>query len=295
MAIFKGAGVAIVTPMKNNEEVNYDKLEELINQQIDGGTDAIVIAGTTGESATLTMEEHRDVIKAAIEFTKHRVPVVAGTGSNCTRTAIQLSQEAEEAGADGLLIVTPYYNKCTQKGLAEHFTLIANSVKLPIILYNIPGRTGGVLIQPETVVKLCKEVENIVGVKDATGNISGVAKVMHLADGCVDLYSGNDDQVVPILSLGGKGVISVLSNVAPQQTHDMCAKFFAGDVEGSRKIQLDALPVIDGLFCEVNPIPVKKAMNLQGLNAGPLRRPLTEMEPEHAEKLAQAMKNFGIL
>lgn len=295
MAIFKGAGVAIVTPMKNNEEVNYDKLEELINQQIDGGTDAIVIAGTTGESATLTMEEHRDVIKAAIEFTKHRVPVVAGTGSNCTRTAIQLSQEAEEAGADGLLIVTPYYNKCTQKGLAEHFTLIANSVKLPIILYNIPGRTGGVLIQPETVVKLCKEVENIVGVKDATGNISGVAKVMHLADGCVDLYSGNDDQVVPILSLGGKGVISVLSNVAPQETHDMCAKFFAGDVEGSRKIQLDALPVIDGLFCEVNPIPVKKAMNLQGLNAGPLRRPLTEMEPEHAEKLAQAMKNFGIL
>lgn len=295
MAIFKGAGVAIVTPMKNNEEVNYDKLEELINQQIDGGTDAIVIAGTTGESATLTMEEHRDVIKAAIEFTKHRVPVVAGTGSNCTRTAIQLSQEAEEAGADGLLIVTPYYNKCTQKGLAEHFTLIANSVKLPIILYNIPGRTGGVLIQPETVVKLCKEVENIVGVKDATGNISGVAKVMQLADGCVDLYSGNDDQVVPILSLGGKGVISVLSNVAPQQTHDMCAKFFAGDVEGSRKIQLDALPVIDGLFCEVNPIPVKKAMNLQGLNAGPLRRPLTEMEPEHAEKLAQAMKNFGIL
>ena len=205
------------------------------------------------------------------------------------------STEAEKAGVDGLLIVTPYYNKCTQKGLAEHFTLIANSVKLPIILYNIPGRTGGVLIQPETVVKLCKEVENIVGVKDATGNISGVAKVMQLADGCVDLYSGNDDQVVPILSLGGKGVISVLSNVAPQQTHDMCAKFFAGDVEGSRKIQLDALPVIDGLFCEVNPIPVKKAMNLQGLNAGPLRRPLTEMEPEHAEKLAQAMKNFGIL
>ena len=295
MSIFTGAGVAIVTPMKANGEINYDKLAELLDYQINNSTDAIVICGTTGESATMTEKEHIEAIRFTADYVKKRVPVVAGTGSNCTATAIQLSQEAEEAGADGLLIVTPYYNKCTQKGLAEHFTLIANSVKLPIILYNIPGRTGGVLIQPETVVKLCKEVENIVGVKDATGNISGVAKVMQLADGCVDLYSGNDDQVVPILSLGGKGVISVLSNVAPQQTHDMCAKFFAGDVEGSRKIQLDALPVIDGLFCEVNPIPVKKAMNLQGLNAGPLRRPLTEMEPEHAEKLAQAMKNFGIL
>ena len=295
MAIFKGAGVAIVTPMYEDGKVNYDKLEELLEYQIANSTDAIIICGTTGESSTMTHGEHLKTIKFAIDKVNKRVPVIAGTGSNCTETAIYLSTEAEKAGVDGLLIVTPYYNKCTQKGLAEHFTLIANSVKLPIILYNIPGRTGGVLIQPETVVKLCKEVENIVGVKDATGNISGVAKVMQLADGCVDLYSGNDDQVVPILSLGGKGVISVLSNVAPQQTHDMCAKFFAGDVEGSRKIQLDALPVIDGLFCEVNPIPVKKAMNLQGLNAGPLRRPLTEMEPEHAEKLAQAMKNFGIL
>ena len=295
MAIFKGAGVAIVTPMNEDGSVNYEKFGELIEFQIANGTDAIIVCGTTGESSTLTHEEHLDVIRYCVKVVNKRIPVIAGTGSNCTETAIYLSTEAEKAGVDGLLIVTPYYNKCTQKGLAEHFTLIANSVKLPIILYNIPGRTGGVLIQPETVVKLCKEVENIVGVKDATGNISGVAKVMHLADGCVDLYSGNDDQVVPILSLGGKGVISVLSNVAPQQTHDMCAKFFAGDVEGSRKIQLDALPVIDGLFCEVNPIPVKKAMNLQGLNAGPLRRPLTEMEPEHAEKLAQAMKNFGIL
>ena len=295
MSIFKGAGVAIVTPMYEDGKVNYDKLEELLEYQIANSTDAIIICGTTGEASTLTVEEHIECIRYCCEVVNKRIPVVAGTGSNCTRTAIQLSKEAQEDGADGLLLVTPYYNKCTQKGLAEHFTLIANSVKLPIILYNIPGRTGGVLIQPETVVKLCKEVENIVGVKDATGNISGVAKVMQLADGCVDLYSGNDDQVVPILSLGGKGVISVLSNVAPQQTHDMCAKFFAGDVEGSRKIQLDALPVIDGLFCEVNPIPVKKAMNLQGLNAGPLRRPLTEMEPEHAEKLAQAMKNFGIL
>ena len=295
MAVFTGAGVAIVTPFKDNGEVDYEKFAEMVEYQIENGTDAIIVCGTTGESSTLTHEEHLDVIRYCVKVVNKRIPVIAGTGSNCTETAIYLSTEAEKAGVDGLLIVTPYYNKCTQKGLAEHFTLIANSVKLPIILYNIPGRTGGVLIQPETVVKLCKEVENIVGVKDATGNISGVAKVMQLADGCVDLYSGNDDQVVPILSLGGKGVISVLSNVAPQQTHDMCAKFFAGDVEGSRKIQLDALPVIDGLFCEVNPIPVKKAMNLQGLNAGPLRRPLTEMEPEHAEKLAQAMKNFGIL
>lgn len=295
MSIFTGAGVAIVTPFHEDGSVNYEAFKEQIESQIAGGTDAIIVCGTTGESSTLTHEEHLDVIRYCVKVVNKRIPVIAGTGSNCTETAIYLSTEAEKAGVDGLLIVTPYYNKCTQKGLAEHFTLIANSVKLPIILYNIPGRTGGVLIQPETVVKLCKEVENIVGVKDATGNISGVAKVMQLADGCVDLYSGNDDQVVPILSLGGKGVISVLSNVAPQQTHDMCAKFFAGDVEGSRKIQLDALPVIDGLFCEVNPIPVKKAMNLQGLNAGPLRRPLTEMEPEHAEKLAQAMKNFGIL
>ena len=295
MSIFTGAGVAIVTPFHEDGSVNYEAFKEQIERQIAGVTDAIIVCGTTGESSTLTHEEHLDVIRYCVKVVNKRIPVIAGTGSNCTETAIYLSTEAEKAGVDGLLIVTPYYNKCTQKGLAEHFTLIANSVKLPIILYNIPGRTGGVLIQPETVVKLCKEVENIVGVKDATGNISGVAKVMHLADGCVDLYSGNDDQVVPILSLGGKGVISVLSNVAPQQTHDMCAKFFAGDVEGSRKIQLDALPVIDGLFCEVNPIPVKKAMNLQGLNAGPLRRPLTEMEPEHAEKLAQAMKNFGIL
>ena len=258
MSIFTGAGVAIITPFNEDGSINYDRLDELIEFHCEHKTDSIVICGTTGESSTLTHEEHLDVIRYCVKVVNKRIPVIAGTGSNCTETAIYLSTEAEKAGVDGLLIVTPYYNKCTQKGLAEHFTLIANSVKLPIILYNIPGRTGGVLIQPETVVKLCKEVENIVGVKDATGNISGVAKVMHLADGCVDLYSGNDDQVVPILSLGGKGVISVLSNVAPQQTHDMCAKFFAGDVEGSRKIQLDALPVIDGLFCEVNPIPVKK-------------------------------------
>ena len=235
------------------------------------------------------------MIRYCVKQVNKRIPVIAGTGSNCTETAVYLSQEAEKAGVDGLLIVTPYYNKCTQKGLYEHFKIVAESVSLPIILYNIPGRTGGVLIQPETVVSLCRNVKNIVGVKDATGNISGVAKVLQLADGDVDLYSGNDDQIVPILSLGGKGVISVLSNVAPRQTHDICQLYFDGKVKESAALQLKALPGIDGLFCEVNTIPAKKAMNLMGLNAGPLRRPLTEMEEEHAAKLADAMKAFGIL
>ncbi len=295
MAIFTGAGVAIVTPFHEDGSVNYEAFEKQIELQIAGETDAIIVCGTTGESSTLTHEEHLEVIRFCIEKVNKRIPVVAGTGSNCTQTAIYLSQEAEKAGADGLLLVTPYYNKCTQKGLYEHFKMVAESVNIPIILYNIPGRTGGVLIQPETVVSLCRDVKNIVGVKDATGNISGVAKVLQLANGDVDLYSGNDDQIVPILSLGGKGVISVLSNVAPKQTHDICQLYFDGKVKESAQLQLKALPVIDGLFCEVNPIPVKKAMNLMGLNAGPLRRPLTEMEDEHAEKLAAAMKEFGIL
>lgn len=295
MAIFTGAGVAIVTPFHEDGSVNYEAFAEQIELQIAGGTDAIIVCGTTGESSTLTHEEHLDVIRYCVKQVNKRIPVIAGTGSNCTETASYLSQEAEKAGVDGLLIVTPYYNKCTQKGLYEHFKMVAESVNLPIILYNIPGRTGGVLIQPETVVSLCRNVKNIVGVKDATGNISGVAKVLQLADGDVDLYSGNDDQIVPILSLGGKGVISVLSNVAPRQTHDICQLYFDGKVKESAALQLKALPVIDGLFCEVNPIPVKKAMNLMGLNAGPLRRPLTEMEEEHAAKLADAMKAFGIL
>ena len=295
MAIFTGAGVAIVTPFKDNGEVNYEKFTEQIELQIAGETDAIIVCGTTGEASTLSHEEHLDVIRHCIKVVNGRIPVIAGTGSNCTETAVYLSQEAEKAGADGLLIVTPYYNKATQKGLYEHFKIIADSVKIPIILYNIPGRTGGVNILPETVVRLCTEVENIVGVKDATGNISQVAKLMSIANGKVDLYSGNDDQIVPLLSLGGKGVISVLSNIAPKQTHDICAKFFAGDVEGSRKIQLDAIELIDALFCEVNPIPVKKALNLMGLEAGILRRPLTEMEDANAAKLEKAMKGFGIL
>ena len=295
MAVFTGAGVAIVTPFKENGEVNYEEFAKQIELQIAGETDAIIVCGTTGEASTLSHEEHLDVIRYCIKVVNGRIPVVAGTGSNCTESAVYLSQEAEKAGADALLVVTPYYNKATQKGLYEHFKIVADSVKIPVILYNIPGRTGGVNILPETVVRLCTEVENIVGVKDATGNISQVAKMMALANGKVDLYSGNDDQIVPILSLGGKGVISVLSNIAPKQTHDICAKYLEGDVEGSRKIQLDAIELIDALFCEVNPIPVKKALNLMGLNAGPLRRPLTEMEDANAEKLAKAMKGFGLL
>ena len=294
MAIFKGAGVAIVTPMKDNHDVNYDKLEELINQQIDAGTDAIVIAGTTGESSTLTMEEHRDVIKAAVEFTKHRVPVVAGTGSNCTRTAIQLSQEAEEDGVDGLLIVTPYYNKATQAGLISHYSQIADSTKCPIIMYNVPGRTGCNLL-PETVATLFAAKENIVGLKEATGNMAQASKTMALTDGKIDMYSGEDGLVVPLLSIGAVGVISVWSNVAPAKVHQMCDSFFKGDIETARKIQLEGLPLVDALFSEVNPIPVKKALNLMGMEVGPLRSPLCEMGETNAAKLAEVMKNYGLL
>ena len=295
MAIFTGAATAIVTPFKANGEVDYDTFAKNIEFQIENKIDAIVVCGTTGEASTLTHEEHLDVIRYCVKCVNGRVPVVAGTGSNCTETAIYLSQEAEKAGVDGLLIVTPYYNKATQKGLYEHFKMIADSVKTPIILYNIPGRTGGVNILPETVVRLCTEVENIVGVKDATGNISQVAKLMSIAGDKVDLYSGNDDQIVPLLSLGGKGVISVLSNIAPEKTHDICAKFFEGDVEGSRKLQLEFLSLINTLFIEVNPIPVKKALELMGMMGGTLRRPLTEMEEDNAAKLEKEMKAAGIL
>ena len=294
MAIFTGAASAIITPFKENGDVNYEKFEEILNDQIAGGIDAIVVCGTTGEAATLSHEEHLDVIKACVKYVNHRVPVIAGTGSNCTETAIYLSTEAEKLGVDGLLVVTPYYNKATQKGLYEHFKMVADSVKLPIILYNIPGRTGCTML-PETVVKICKEVPNIVGVKDATGNLAQVATMMSLADGCVDLYSGEDALITPTLALGGKGVISVLSIVAPKQTHNICQLYFDGKTEEATKEQLRAVPLINALFSEVNPIPVKKAMNLMGKGVGPLRRPLTEMEPEHADKLAAAMKEYGIL
>lgn len=294
MSVFTGAGVAIVTPFKENGEVDYEKFAELIEFQIANGTDAIIVCGTTGESSTLTHEEHLEVIRYCIEKVAGRIPVLAGTGSNCTETAVYLSTEAEKHGADALLLVTPYYNKATQNGLYKHFKTVADAVKLPCILYNVPSRTG-CNIAPETAVRLCSEVENIVGIKEASGDISQVAKLMALADGKVDLYSGNDDQIVPLLSLGGKGVISVLSNIAPRQTHDICAKFFAGDVEGSCKEQLRAIPLCKALFCEVNPIPVKKALNLMGKGAGALRMPLTDMEEENAAKLEKAMKEYGIL
>ncbi len=294
MSIFKGAGVAIVTPMKENGEVNYEKFAEMIEFQIANGTDAIIVCGTTGESSTLTHEEHLDVIKYCTEKVAGRIPVVAGTGSNCTETAVYLSGEAEKYGVDGLLLVSPYYNKATQNGLYTHFKTIAESVKLPIILYNVPSRTG-CNIQPDTVIRLCHDVENIVGVKEASGNLSQIARLAAKAKGTVDIYSGNDDQIVPILSLGGKGVISVLSNVAPKETHEICAKYFEGDVEGSRDLQLRAMDLCDALFCEVNPIPVKKALNLMGMEAGSLRLPLTEMEEANAAKLEKAMREFGIL
>lgn len=294
MAVFKGAGVAIVTPMKDNFDVNYEKLEELIDTQIKEGTDAIIIAGTTGESATLSMEEHRDVIRAAVEFTKHRVPVVAGTGSNSTRTAVQLSQEAEEAGADGLLIVTPYYNKATQEGLVAHYSTIADSTKCPVIMYNVPARTGCNLL-PETVAALVKAKENIVGLKEATGNMAQAAQTMNLTDGKLDLYSGEDGLVVPLMSIGAIGVISVWSNVAPAKVHQMCESFLQGDLETARRLQLEAIPLINALFSEVNPIPVKKALSLMGFEAGPLRAPLCEMSPVNAAKLEKVMKEYGIL
>ena len=294
MSIFKGAGVAIVTPFYENGEVNYEQFGKNIDWQIENGTDAIIVCGTTGEASTLSHEEHIDVIRYCVERVAKRVPVIAGTGSNSTETAIYLSTEAEKAGADALLLVTPYYNKATQKGLYRHFGDTAKAVKLPIILYNVPSRTG-CNIQPETAVFLAKDFENIVGIKEASGDISQVAKLAYLADGCIDIYSGNDDQITPILSLGGIGVISVLSNVAPKQTHDIVASYLNGDVETSKKMQLEAFPLIKALFSEVNPIPVKKAMNLMGQNAGPLRLPLTEMEEANAAKLEAERKAYGIL
>ncbi len=294
MAIFEGAGVALITPFTESGEVNYRKLEELLEEQIAGGTDAIISCGTTGESSTMTHEEHIQVVRYTCQVVKGRIPVIAGTGSNCTREAVHLSQEAEKAGADGLLLVTPYYNKATQKGLTAHYTAIAQSVKIPCLLYHIPGRTG-VTMAPATIASLCRNVPNIVGVKEASGNFSSMAALMHMAEGCVDLYSGNDDQIVPLLAMGGKGVISVLSNVAPKQTHDICQSFFDGDVKKSLQLQLKAIPLITQLFCEVNPIPVKAALNLMGKEVGGLRMPLTEMEPQHQEDLAAAMRAYGIL
>lgn len=293
MAIFEGAGVAIITPMNEDGSVNYSKLKELLEFQIENSTDAIIICGTTGEASTLSEEEHLQCIRYTCEVVDGRIPVIAGTGSNCTESAIYLSKEAEKCGADGLLVVTPYYNKATQNGLKAHFKAIAEAVSLPVILYNIPGRTG-VRIDPQTVVELCTEVPNIVGVKDATGDISEVAEVMSLAKGKVDLYSGNDDQITPILSLGGKGVISVLSNILPKETHEIVASYQKGDVAKSCELQLKYIPLIKALFSEVNPIPVKKAMNIMGMEVGSLRLPLTEMEEKAANRLEEEMRKVGL-
>lgn len=294
MAIFKGAGVAIVTPFTRDNKVDYDKLGELIDFQIKEGTDSIIICGTTGEASTLTHEEHIECIRYAVEKVNKRVPVVAGTGSNCTNTAVYLSKEARSCGADGLLLVTPYYNKATQNGLIGHFTEVARAVDLPIIMYNVPSRTGCNIL-PKTVANLVKNVDNIVGIKEASANITQVSDLMQLTEGNIDLYSGCDEIIVPIMSLGGSGVISVISNIMPRETHNIVAKFLEGDIKGSLDIQLKLLPLVHELFSEVNPIPVKKALNLMGFDVGTLRLPLTDMEADNAERLAKVMENYGLI
>ena len=294
MALFKGAGVALITPFHEDGSVNYEKLTQILEEQIAEGTDAIVAVGTTGEAATLTEDEHIEVVAHTVKVVNHRIPVIAGTGSNCTATAIDLSQRAEKAGADGLLLVTPYYNKATQKGLYTHYKAIAEAVSIPCILYNVPGRTG-MKIEPKTMADLYYNVKNIVGVKEATGDVGGTAELMRLVDEDFLLYSGEDGIIVPLLSIGGSGVISVLSNVAPRETADICKKWFAGDVKGAWEEQKRALPLIHSLFMEVNPIPVKAGMNLQGKSVGGMRLPLTEMEEAHQEVLKEEMRRYGIL
>lgn len=294
MAIFEGAGVALITPFKTDGSVDYDKLEKVIDYQIDNGADSIIICGTTGEASTMSHDEQLEVVKACVDHVNKRVPVVAGAGSNCTKEAIYLAEKSAQIGVDGLLVVTPYYNKATQGGLVKYYTEIAKSSDTPVIMYNVPGRTG-CNIAPATAAKLVKEVDTIVGIKEASGNISQVANIMNLTQGDIDLYSGNDDQIVPILSLGGKGVISVLSNVAPADTHEIVASFMRGDVEKSRELQIKYIDLINALFCEVNPIPVKRAMAELGYCSGAVRGPLTEMEPQNAEKLIAIMKRMNIL
>ncbi len=291
--IFTGAGVAIITPMLADGAVDFEGLKKLIDFQIEGGTDSIIICGTTGESSTLSDEEHRAAIKCAVEHTANRVPVVAGTGSNDTKYAVELSREAQELGADGLLIVTPYYNKCSQKGLYQHYMQIADNVDIPIILYNIPGRTG-VTIEIPTIEALGQH-KNIVAVKEASGNIGYTAKLAAKCGDLVDIYSGNDDMIVPIMSLGGKGVISVLSNILPKETHQMCQYCLDNNFAEATKLQLEYLNLINTLFIEVNPIPVKAAMNMMGLPSGPCRMPLCDMTDEHIEAMRKALAAKGLI
>lgn len=296
MSIFQGSGVALVTPFKDNLEVDYEQLRKLTEYHIEHGTDCIVVCGTSGEASTLTEEEHLEAIAVVAEQANGRIPVVAGTGSNDTRTAIYLSQEAEKCGVDGLLIVTPYYNKATQAGLKAHYTAIAEAVNIPIIMYNVQSRTGCNIL-PETAIDLAKNVKNIVAIKEASGNISQVATLSALneeAGHVLDIYSGNDDQILPILSLGGIGVISVTANIIPEDTHDLVAKYLEGDTAESKRLQLKAINLCHALFSEVNPIPVKKATQLMGMTNGKVRMPLTEMEEKNAEKLEKAMRDYGI-
>ncbi len=293
MSIFTGAGVALVTPTFPDGTVNFEKMKELIEFQLANDTDALVICGTTGEASTLSDEVQIECVRYAVEVVNGRVPVIAGAGSNDTAHCIELAKGCETAGADAVLLVTPYYNKATQKGLILHYTAVAESLSIPIILYNVPGRTG-CNIAPKTVLELSK-VKNIVAVKEASGNLSQVAEIAALVGPDFDIYSGNDDQILPILSLGGKGVISVLSNIAPKETHDMVVKFFEGDLKGSIALQLDAIELISALFCEVNPIPVKTALDLMGYEVGPCRMPLCAMEDKNLETLKKAMKNYGLI
>lgn len=307
MSLFQGAGVALVTPFAEDLSVNYQALEKMIARQIEGGTDALIVCGTTGEPPTMTEEERLSVIRFAVEKVNHRIPVIAGSGGNNTAAVVEFSKEAEALGVDGLLIVTPYYNKATQKGLYEHYRSVASAVRIPIIMYNVPSRSG-CNIQPQTAVQLALDCDNIIGIKEASGNLSQVAKLASLlrskqkeaaesADGSrtaiLDIYSGNDDQILPVLSLGGIGVISVLSNVAPEDTHRMVVEYLQGNHDRALELQLKYMDLIDALFCEVNPIPVKAALNLMGLEAGGLRLPLTEMEEENKKRLFSELRKCG--
>lgn len=291
--IFKGSAVALITPFDENGKVNFEKIKELVEFHIENGTDAIVACGTTGEASTMNDEEHLAAIKAIVDAVDKRIPVIAGTGGNDTEHSIYMSQEAEKLGADALLVITPYYNKANKSGLRKHFISIANSVNLPIILYNVPSRTK-VNIPPALVADLAKNVDNIVAIKEACGDLAQVAEVCRLVPEGFAVYSGNDDSILPLLSVGGSGVISVLANICPQETHDLVAKFMEGDIEGARKLQLGMKPLIDALFIEVNPVPVKTAMNLLGFNVGDLRLPLAEMEEKNIEVLKQELVNFGL-
>ena len=293
MAIFTGAGVAIITPFHADGSVNYNKLEELIDIQCNNGTDSIIICGTTGESATMTEAEHAECVRFAIERAKGRIPVIAGTGSNCTKTAIELSKDAAEHGADGLLVVTPYYNKCSQRGLVKHYQAIADNTSKPIIIYNVPSRTG-VNVLPSTYAELC-EHKNIIATKEASGNISQIAETIALCGDKLDVYSGNDDQIVPLMSLGGKGVISVLSNICPKLAHDIPTLYLEGKVKESAELQLKYLDLINAMFMDVNPIPVKVAMRMMGFDVGPLRMPLCEMEDAKTAKLESILKKYELI